>query len=102
MIRPADQAFLEWSNISYFVPQGLRESLKSSIAPSKDSEKGLPPAVVKTFDGSSKKYKQIVHNSSGYVCPHEMVAIMGPSGSGKTTLLNVVSQRTFLTPGGKA
>ena len=31
-----------------------------------------------------------------------MVAIMGPSGSGKTSLLNVISQRTFLMPGGKA
>ena len=29
-----------------------------------------------------------------------MVAILGPSGSGKTSLLNVLSQRTFLMPGG--
>ena len=31
-----------------------------------------------------------------------MVAILGPSGSGKTSLLNVLSQRTFLMPGGRA
>ena len=29
-----------------------------------------------------------------------MVAILGPSGSGKTSLLNILSQRTFLMPGG--
>ena len=31
-----------------------------------------------------------------------MVAILGPSGSGKTSLLNVLSQRIFLMPGGRA
>ena len=62
----------------------------------------MPPPVVKSLDDSDAKYKQIVHSSSGYVCPHEMVAIIGPSGSGKTSLLNVISQRTFLTPEGKA
>ncbi len=31
-----------------------------------------------------------------------MIAILGPSGSGKTSLLNVLSQRTFLMPGGHA
>ena len=30
-----------------------------------------------------------------------MVGILGPSGSGKTSLLNVLSQRTFLTPGSR-
>ena len=47
-----------------------------------------------------RDYKQIVHDSSGFIAPQEMVAILGPSGSGKTSLLNVLSQRTFLMPGG--
>ena len=43
-----------------------------------------------------------MHGAKGYAAPGELVAIMGPSGSGKTSLLNVLSQRTFLMPGGKA
>ena len=58
--------------------------------------------VLQNVNGRKKPMKQIVHDSSGYLCPHEMVAIMGPSGSGKTSLLNVLSQRTFLMPGGHA
>jgi len=55
-----------------------------------------------TFPDTKTNFKQIVHKSCGYVVPYEMVAILGPSGSGKTSLLNVLSQRTFLMPGGRA
>ena len=42
---------------------------------------------------NNKFYKQILFDSTGFVKPNEMVAILGPSGSGKTSLLNVLSQR---------
>ena len=66
-----------------------------------DQSTGLPCATIKNFPGTKTQYKQIVHEQSGYVAPYEMVAILGPSGSGKTSLLNVLSQRTFLMPGGR-
>ena len=62
----------------------------------------MPEAKITTLPNEgSKKYRQILHSSQGYAAPGELVAIMGPSGSGKTSLLNVLSQRTFLMPGGK-
>ena len=42
-------------------------------------------------------YKQILFESTGFVKPREMVAILGPSGSGKTSLLNALSQRLGLS-----
>ena len=49
--------------------------------------------------GSGFGMKQILNNSSGYVKPGELVAILGPSGSGKTSLLNVLSGRIHLSKG---
>ena len=53
---------------------------------------GLPKPLITREKG--RWLKQVLFNSSGYVRPKEMVAILGPSGSGKTSLLNVIGQRT--------
>ncbi|KAJ2311844.1 ATP-binding cassette transporter snq2, partial [Coemansia sp. RSA 2705] len=37
--------------------------------------------------------RQLLHDISGYVKPHQMTALMGSSGAGKTTLLDALSQR---------
>jgi ABC-type lipoprotein export system ATPase subunit len=50
-------------------------------------------------DSSMPTNKVILHNSSGYAKPKEMVAIMGASGSGKTSLLNILGQRLDLSKG---
>ena len=38
-------------------------------------------------------------DSSGYIKPKELVAIIGPSGSGKTSLLNILANRLSLSKG---
>jgi ABC-type multidrug transport system ATPase subunit len=43
--------------------------------------------------------KQILSDSSGYIKPKELVAIIGPSGSGKTSLLNILANRVSLSKG---
>ena len=72
--------------------------MDSKLAEEEDLVRGFPEQVTKQIKG--KTYKQILHRSTGYVKPQEMVAILGPSGSGKTTLLNILSQRTFTMLGG--
>ena len=58
---------------------------------------GLPKEhIVKK---ENKFFKQILFESTGFVRPNEMVAILGPSGSGKTSLLNALSQRLGLSNG---
>ena len=94
VIKPRDQAYLQWSDVSYYVPQKTNSCFwPDKIVSSLDKRRGgLPPVSIKSFpDTGQKKFKQIVHYSSGYVAPNEMVAILGPSGSGKTSLLNVLS-----------
>ena len=99
-IALSERAYLEWKDICYYVP--AKTASRTDIEQAEiDIQKGLPPKMTRQFE-HGKVFKQIVHSSSGYVAPQEMVAILGPSGSGKTSLLNVLSQRTFLMPGGRA
>jgi len=91
---------LEWTNVSFYVPvkkpAGWNPQKEETERLLKDENegctvKGLPHEhVVKK---KSKFYKQILFETTGFVKPKEMVAILGPSGSGKTSLLNVISQR---------
>ena len=103
-IKQSDEVYLEWENINYYVPFTKKQAqLIDERVVMQDMKKGLPKAEIRQFDDSgSKKYRRILSEAKGYARPGELVAIMGPSGSGKTSLLNVLSQRTFLMPGGRA
>lgn len=89
-IQAIDKAYLEWSNVNFYVPYVEDDSITSLIK-AEDASKGLPPISIKMLKGLRQPMKKVLHDSSGYVCPNEMVAILGPSGSGKTSLLNIIS-----------
>ena len=54
-----------------------------------NNKTGLPRPTYRMI--GKKSYRQILFSATGFVKPHEMVAIMGPSGSGKTSLLNALA-----------
>ena len=80
----SEQTYLKWDDINFYVP-----AKKSDM----DGNNIVPDLL------TGKMQKQILRNSTGYVKPAELVAIMGPSGSGKTSLLNVIAGRLALTKG---
>mmetsp|Transcript_32746 Transcript_32746/g.91709 ORF Transcript_32746/g.91709 Transcript_32746/m.91709 type:complete len:672 (+) Transcript_32746:342-2357(+) len=65
-----------WQNLKYQVPE---------------------PTAGLHLPNHKPKLKTIIHDSTGYVRPGEMLAIMGPSGAGKTSLLQMLSY--YLKPG---
>ena len=101
-----DQAVIEWTNLNYYVPvkklvsenvDFLDEELLANDDWEKCSAKGLPNEQI--IRNGKQYFKKILVDSTGYVKPAELVAILGPSGSGKTTLLNALSQRVSLSSG---
>ena len=57
-IKVGDRAYLEWSNVSYYVPLPRRSRLDQEIEDS-DMVKGLPLKQTKLIKGN--QYKEIVH-----------------------------------------
>ena len=106
-INPQEQVVLEWKNIEFHVPvkkpanwaekPRKRDLLIEDRQPKINEATGIPEPTIR--QNNQGFFKQVLQNTSGFVKPREMVAIMGPSGSGKTSLLNVLSQRSALSNG---
>ncbi|EJF62714.1 ABC transporter [Dichomitus squalens LYAD-421 SS1] len=75
-LRSSGGVIVEWTDISYFVPQPT-----SGFSLRRRRRAGLD------------HQKVVLDNVSGRVVPGEMMAIFGPSGAGKTTLIEILAQK---------